>query len=1012
MKRLRIITALIAAAVIAACACGVSAFGFASVDAYSAAGYSFRDSDALAPKNADEYCVFPDLTDGGWSCAGLVSDSFTHKTSGVLYYCAEMHSDMGFKHRSGGATFTLKVEDAEIDAADYGTLSFALGIRGGGATGRAFFVSTYISTTVGTVVAQTSVEGAVSSSDLSLVTCDISEIEGTLKSLRVSVMYDSGKLPDNIMLSSPFLAKAEGGFGGADEYLAAGFTAEKGSFSADDGKVTTDRNGDALITAHCTGGYAECGGKAYLFADLSGVRSGSMQVSITYCENVSGLVVTEESPRISLTAEETEYVFPFDADGIVMSYRLNFSGVSSDGGFTLGRIRIAGGETASAERGLGKLGSVSTDGKTVRFSGTVERETAKKYSDGEIGFYALPSADGSAQAVLLGSVRITTKFDYTADLTEFLVSADTYMFTAAIITPDGEIIGISAPRYCDAAMTERTAGPKLGFCDTPAVSAFEANASHIIIDVPLDRLLGAGEGKTYSSPYTVYGLPDSPDGLAASAEFDSEILGGIDSSVNFCMSAGMKVYLRLTAECAIDGMTYGKNGADNYALRPAGEENRQLYAHIVRFLAERYGGIDGFVIGKDALDGACTGTEITPEPAEYLIALADTCRITYNACADSSGSPVIIVPMSSGGECSPRTASVMLADRMSDIGEIPLSVMLLTDSFEADDTETVYKAVSEMGSGALVSMTAMCGVDEDKLRDGYASDGGEMTLAEYTAMKTAEFCAAETRAEAVFVSLGGTEVGRGRDLFSALKRLNDNGAVVESGAELAEDGTDGVYFLWDFRDKYYPLGWSAIGVDSCRSDFRSLSGDRNERCLRAEFNKGDNGAAGILLCTFDKTADLTKAEKMTVTLSGKGTDPDGYISAAFVIGTDDERAEYSANIPADGSPCTLTCDLTAYDRRDAVDFVGVLIYSDGAAEIEIESIGMSGKNGAEGLGEIFDPPVQPEEEKKTDASFALIIAAVLALLTFGIFFMLYRREKDAREQKKSDSSDGRYREKI
>ena len=989
---------------------GTSALYIEQADSYCESGYSISDKAAIAPDGSDDFYLFPEFDENGWSCIGRVSDSFVHNSGGMRYYCADMRETEENGQYGGGVTFSFDLSDEEIDISEYRTLKFSVGIRGDKVTGRAYCINVYVITSDSSASSMIYAEGAPSTSELSLVCIDTSAMTGTLRSVRIKVFYSDDNTPTNVRVSNPFLSKEDGGFGNTKKYGTAGFMSENAEITMSSGKVTPDKNGDATLTGYPSGQLIEHSGKMYLFVESDGIGSGSADVTLRYCENVTGKIVESVSPRITLAAGECEHVFPFEVNGTILSYTVDFSGVESDGGFYLKGVRICRGESFVGEKGLGKINSIKRDGNKITFSGTMERETVKKYPDMSIGFYAVEYGADMSDAILLGSVKITTQFDYTADLTSLPVSADTYLFTAGLAADDGNVKPICRPRSYDAKKSEHSSSIKLGFSDAPVVSAFEANASHIIIDVPLDKLLKKSKNNVSDAvtvPYTVYDK-STADNLpeTKTAALDRKLLEEIGADVDFCVSAGMRVYLRFTSATVIDGLTYMEKTASNYAPDLKNAESRAEYAALVRFFAERFAGLDGFVIGTDAASDGQIGADVSSDPVGYASGLAEICRITYSAAEKTLGDPLVIVPMSEDKKTQSASLCVLLADRLGEIGRIPFALMSIVDDAESSaKTGAAARNISEMGYEPPEYSMILYKADEQALYRGYADNGDKETdLAEYAAMKIEEFCREQSKTDVVFVSLDGTELGGGRELYSSLKKMNDVGEITE-GAAVMGNGTsenDG-YDIWDFSDKFYSLGWRAIGVSSCRNAAQTLGGG-DKRCLRALFDKEESGAAGILLCTFDSSVDMTDAGKMTFTLAVGGNGGEN-VSVVIVLGTDDDRAEYYASVPSDGEQRTLTCDLTEYRLRNKVDYVGVMLYSDESAELEIEKVNISSETADENeLGAMLE---KTEEEEENDrALYTAVAYTVVGVLTAAVVFAIFRIEKERAETKKNDDGQG------
>lgn len=974
---------------------------------YSEGGYSSADHSVIAPEESDAVLPFPDLSETDkWLCSGMVSDTYSQVRDGIKYYCADIDVDSSSMQTTGTVSFSLGPNDSEIELDGYSSLRFALNVSGGTAPEKGFFTRISVSSSEGSKVAHTYIVGSDSLSELSLIGVDLSSLGGTLESVRITVYFTDTKKPDHVRISSPYLT-AEDEFAESERYLTTSFKTDAGTFDWQSGNITPDNGGNALLRGQYAGNFISFGGKAYFVVSLSDVISGNLSVGVRYYDKRTGDISETTSARVSLNSSCSQYLLPVDIDGSVISYSLLFSSLTADG-VNLDSVEMHEGASGIYIDNLGSVSRLYRTGDSVRFEGTVNRETAKQYSGASIGFYAVSSVY-ARDSVLLGSIDITTKFEFTASTDGQNFSADAYMYMAAIMTDDGSVLPLDRPRYCDADSKPAIDGIKLGFAETPAVSAFESNASHIIIDVPLDELLYTDGGSETPLTYTVYGVDDGDKNYSSrSVGLNKKLINEIESDINFCTSAGMKVYLRFVSSSPIEWMTYSGDGAENFALKLGGAEGKYLYCAIVRYLSRRNPNVEGFVIGIDAATFSNTGVDMTADIGNYIENLALTCRLTYNSSCTYLDNPIVAVPLSDDGFCSPSAVGAMLADYLNDIGAVPLALMYYGSSLEDTGAAvSIAKNAVEIGYSSEIFPMTLCKADEKRLLEDYLSEYGlaeTETFAEYAAARIDEYCASAEGLRAVFVSLGNGELGMSRKVYSALKLANSGGNIVESSADHGTDEFVGQYEIWNFTDKYYVLGWRAVGVGSFSTDYSKYGGDRTERCLSAKFDKGENGAVGILLCNFERTSDLTPADAMEITVSAKSEGEDAKVNLVFIVGDDDRRAEYSVIAPADGARRTMTCDLSLYDARDAVNYVGVMVYHDEAIEIEIEKIRLTSRSaGSEELKAVFDPPADAEEDSENDM-FVFIMIGIMLLLTFVIFIMTLKRERDTVDLRNGDAA--------
>lgn len=1007
----KIVQAAFAIVVLLAASLPLSAVASARPDimpAYSVSGLAATDYTVIAPEQSYDVLSFPTLTVGETcKCTGKVAESYVIQDADVTYYCADIDEHNFLLQVNSSVTFNLDLSASEVDASDYGVLKFGMAVRGERATARGFFLRIDITTDDGVSTANTYVEGA-EQTELSLVATDISSLEGVIRSVRVTLYFTNSKKPESVLISSPYLVR-EDEFEGSSRYCSADLGAVRGEFDRSSGTITTD-DGDCVIRGTYAGEFVGFNGKAYFVVSISGAESGHMSLGVKYYDSISGRVVEAALPRISLIAGTTQYAFPIAIDGSVMGYSITLQSTETSGGLTLDGVQLVGGADEIIVEDLGSVTGITRIENTVRFEGTINREVAKEFAGARIGFFAL-SSDYRRDGVLIDSIAITTKFEYTLSLEGQPISPDTSMYMAAIVTDDGGIMPISRPRYGDTDDFTVRDSAKLGFTETPVVSAFEANASHIVIDVPLDEILNADGKAVTAVSYIAYGIGDGErDYSARSVDLNRKKTEEIEQQIDFCVSAGMNVYLRFVSKTPIEGLTYVGDGADNYAICTSDLESKYLYCAIVKYFASRSEGIAGFVLGTDSTDPAAIGEDVFADGylGGYIKSLADVCRLTYNSASAYIDSPVIIVPFSCGGAMSQSSFGVMLADAIDTAGAMPFVFMYVTDGLGSNDLADVMKNIREMGCGDGVSAMLSCRISESELAADYALSSYEqeaMSFPEYVSFRIVNYCANQRTADAVLISIDGSELSGARDVYSSLKRTGGGGVVVEAsaGESVGQAGT--LCDMWDFTDKYYTLGWRAVGVSRLSSD-TSRYGDRTKRCLSSALEPSSTGSAGILLCNFEYEADMTPADSMEVVLSLYSPNEET-VELVFILGTKDDRAEYSMSVSADGSRRTYTCDLTKYELRTAVDYMGVMVYSRGGADLEIERISLSSRTaGCDELKSIFDPPLVAEEEGESNITAVFVVVALVFVLTSAIFGLILRRDREAADMKGTMRTDG------
>lgn len=1064
-----------------------------------AAAYSvpLSDKTSLHPETGDGDTVrFLDMT-ADWDFLRDAAHVKRYMEDGFCTACAVVDTD----DSAGETVFTLELSD---DFSEYNALCFGVettfASNSPSATYAEIRMTDYSGNRVvgGTYLQMSDIDG---NTYTDLVCLDISDFAGRddAATLTVTMSYDADSAPDIIRITNPYVEKSDnGGFSYAKRYLTNSLVAADGVFGMKSGAIRPNERGRAVLSgAFVLSEQPKIGSDAFLEVRLSHIVSGSLTaiVSLESGEET-------EISKIALVPDDdghTSVILPFTVSEALLSFELDFDGVTCDGYFKLEEIILHSTDGGSFEKypDLGRVDEITGDGNTVTFSGEMEREAVREYGNGALCFYAIPGWTGGSvgNAVEIGRTKVSTRFDFTVDLSDYAGISDAYMFFAAVRTDDGNILPLSSPAYPTAVEISEKTLSNVGLYGAAAVGVFESNASHVIVDVSLDRLLDAsGEGDTpLSVSYAVY-TPAfrriGEDGAIQRAEHPSEgtaadgtevtvietsvcltsvsldFLRELDSEINFYISAGLEVYLRLSLDNVVTSLTYSSltdltafaDGAEHYAVMPDTADGRYLYTALVRLLCRRYNGIAGFVMGYSANDGCQTGDTGELEIAEYAKRLAEMCRLTYNAAYSEISDILVILPMSDGEvdtgfrNIDPVILNALLSMYLERIGSIPWAIMYVTDEMSDIigvselDILSLDEAVNLSDKNGTVSrlsrMTDDLGLNgsaatfyyyeptRERVTAGFENSGDCETYSEYLAKMFARLCES-TRAGAVFLSLEGQGDNFDHEFYSHLKKIesspnsgggrrsvSDYSAISSEAAEEILSNMRSVTSIWNFENQFYPLGWIAGGgVESCLTMYSDLFGDtedgRYSRVLRSvvtlEKSSGSGSsegtAAGIVLRNLSRPVNLSDVELLTFTIAlnhpGRiiGTGDEGG-TVVFIIGSDDCRAEFTAeNVPY-GQVQTYVCDLTEYAFSDKIDYMGILVYGNHETYLDLSCVNAcSGTLTHDELEEIFS---SPEEEAMTgDRSAVILVSGIVFAVSVSAAILLIRHDTEERRERES-----------
>ncbi|MBE6618093.1 MAG: hypothetical protein E7627_09205 [Ruminococcaceae bacterium] len=982
---------------------------------YSIGGYTGDETALFSPIESVARGVKKfELSEDALSVSGEADEVRRRRSNDIVMACAYTP-----KEYSGGDGLTVELDltEKKIKLNDYSTLGFGLGVIGGFEINHGYSVYIELVTSDEAYASSMTVEDTETASDWYMVYVDLSEVYGYAETLRVTVYFDGDTMPTQIRIATPFVNKrAPLAFELAERFAAGSLTALEGRLTDTPGQIIPTDHGNAAVKGRIvTFDRLTDNATSYFVIEVSGAESGKLTLKIDYTDNIKNRAFV--SSEISMT-EGGLFTIPVKIAGEVMSYTLTFEGVECEESFNLDSVRIYDSKITEidVDRSVGTLDSITRKDNTVKFEGTVARDAAKAYSDGSIVFFGLTGHDPDmAKAVEIGRIKVSTRFEYTADLRSYPVTADTFMFMAAIEVGD-KTIPISAPRYFDGAEPAENTMSQVGLHGAAPAGAFESNISHIIVDIPLDRLLVESEKESaYSLTYSVY---ENGEITVKKTNLSAELIEELDRDINFYISVGVRVYLRFTSEEIIPLLTYGGK-AQNHGICIDTEESRGLYAAIVRYISERYSDIAGFVVGKVVNDAFNVGSFTSKSLQEYARDLAEQCRITYNAAFGSHPDISVIVPFGAvsggGNHLSERVLGVMLAHGIERVGNIPWTFLYCLDnrSGDVDAPEDFVRNLGNIGISAPGSIMYFYRPYYDELMRDYSSfiAGSETVMSDYSFAGFAvnsylEIAGKLKNADVVFMSLEDISLRNNRDFYAILKdSAEDVGYIFESvaAADSVSDSALGEYTVWDFSDKHHSDGWIAGGgVASCLTGYSDIFEGDYLRVLKTQLAGEEYGGAGITLCNLDKTVDLTGVDEIRFTFAlALPDDAKSYSEASvvFVIGSDDYRGEFFAEGVELSKMQTVSCDLTGYEHRDEVSYIGVMIYANDNVRFELLSAdAYSLTLSDDELADAFTGATEPEaDEDPTRTTVIAVVGLLVAALTFIVIILLSRRDREERE---------------
>lgn len=969
-----------------------------AVLAFSSTGYDGDEIQTFYPTPTSSLSRFT-LDEDSWYFYGLSTSSGLRERNGIPFvYTVVGKPDSSSADTQNKTELMLDLSAEGYNLTGFSTLYFGISIVGDNDI--KYTVSAELYSSSGNTVSSASVGVG-----WNLYSMDIRKITGTASHLLITVSYDE-EIPASIRITPPYISQnTNTSFISADKYMTLSLNAEEGICIQKSGRIKPDDSSKkAVLSASFavidTSVFDASDDKLYFDIEVSGIISGSVTLTL-YGDNGAEI---SQSKKISLSGSVGSFVLPMTLNTTPSSYTLTFDNIECDVFFTLNSVKTRRFDTVpyQAESGIGQLSKITKTSEGITFSGGMERSAISEYSrlsDEMIHFYSLPAEhmDDIAYAEEIGSIKFTTIFEFTADITD----SDGMMFFAGIYAQDETVIPFSTPRFPDAvqAVYHSDDTSLIGLYNPTPVGAFESNTSAVMTEIQLEDILAdANSEMTLSVHYS--------DNVI---EFDRDKISELDSSIEFYNTAGVRVYIR---------------------LKSTSSDTSLIYA-AVKFFSARYPSVYGFAVGSD-IDLSSTMSTYANGNDEYELEnyaadLALFFRNIYDASYVVDGtSKVVIIPIAdTGSSLSVVTLTTLLTSRLAEIGKIPFVLMSdydIASENAAGGAENAVQIIGELECGTVDGIVYLCTPSNADISASRASsdDGLNMPFAEYAAQMfiSAASSLSGNRIKCVFFSLDNTSLKNSRDFYSVLKQSDEaTGHVYDSEAIRADlqtdiqnnnGGTDAVYSLYDFTDKFYADGWIAGGgVESCISSESSVSGSR---VLKVDFKHDENssasGSAGITLCNFSHSIDFTDVSSVEFTISlTDNTSDDVTSSVVFVIGNSITRAEYYIENLDYGTEYTLSCPLGGYETRGETDYIGIMLYSDTNVTLELSSVSIrSDVLDENGMAALFSD-TSPSAAQDVNYRLIALFLGVIAAISIAVFVLLTKLEREGSDDEQEKNKD-------
>lgn len=235
-----------------------------------------------------------------------------------------------------------------------------------------------------------------------------------------------------------------------------------------------------------------------------------------------------------ITEGRSTYIFPIGELGDEGAYKIEFTGTDKSD-IILERVDFIPVPIFDTYDSLGTVTKCTVIDGSVTVTGSITRDSAVKYIDGEVCLYEIPMWQ-TAESVLVSepaqSISMSTTFSFSLPISE-----DYSVFTSYVVAikdKDG-VYPLSDPIYPGSGYLAEAEEPFAAVSGLSPENAFSAGADKYIIDVDVAKLFLEKSGHE-SSVFTYDTYPYYPD---------KDVISQIRLKVQFLSAAGIDVLFRI-----------------------------------------------------------------------------------------------------------------------------------------------------------------------------------------------------------------------------------------------------------------------------------------------------------------------------------------------------------------------------------------------------------------------------------------------------------------------------------
>ena len=669
-----------------------------------------------------------------------------------------------------------------------------------------------------------------------------------------------------------------------------------------------------------------------------GHKGATALVTVTVYSPYAG-IITVENKKTGKSQTAAMYRgtgnYSFAVSELSDSLSISFSSGDTEGGdsirfIALSTVNITDQETKT----YGNVESCIYDNGKIRVKGSISSETAVQYIKCKLALYKIPNDGGEEYELSEPEAEMSISTSFTLDVAVDYDYTE-YKYVVAIADKD-KIIPISSPvcAFAKASLPAVLQETEVGLADSDSVTVFEARADKVIIDVYVDRLVKASldADKTVRVSYhdSVFYL-------------DSDYISELSSEIDFCISTGCGVYLRLVRENEAE---LSRDAVDAICVSSA-------------YLAEKCPNISGIIAPKgktaDVLEAAKGASELLAELTAAVRRVNGQCELIFAVGEDDSELAVMVAYFNKKN----GVDNVGLCFETTDDAESIVAVKALADS------------ASAVGS-AFRHVAVVC-----------ESVGGGDGTAEK------EMYDAAVKASISSVLFGFDDGLSTDDIVAVLKNVRGDSLQVYELTESAENVSyNGKCSLWNFADSYDTFGWLAGGSCSAPQTVKASVG--GGRAMKSVYSN-ENGEEGILVRWMDEITDFSAGDGLSIALYTE-SEADS-LPVTVVLGADTSKAEYKVEVMTGAS--VMEIDLEGFEQVGNIEYMAIILNADHEAVLEITDISIVSRSMTDlELKDMLAPNDQTSGEMATVyIFFGAVISATV------IVFVILTKKKSGREMR-------------